>query len=193
MALMALMDMQASPEIVIRNLVIMGLGLGIMMTLFTIVVQNAFPSTHLGQVTANLQFFRSIGATMGTAILGTVLTGNFQAGFQAALPDMLRQTVPPEQLAGLQNPHMLLSVQAMETIRSGFVTFGPQGGVLFDQLMLVVRTSLANAISTVFAFSAAAMALGLVVACFLSELPLRAVQHLEEPAVRATPPPAVRG
>ncbi len=193
MALLALMDTQTTRETVMRNVVIMGLGLGIMMTLFTIVVQNAFPPSDLGQVTANLQFFRSIGATMGTAILGTVLTSNFQAGFQVALPDSLRQAVPAERIASLQNPQVLLSAQAMETIRSSFLTLGPQGGILFDQLMQVIRTSLADAISTVFAVSTVAMALGLVVAFFLREMPLRATQHMENPASCAPEPRTVQG
>ncbi len=177
MALLALMDMKTTHEIVTRNVVVMGLGLGIMMTLFTIVVQNAFPSGALGQVTANLQFFRSIGATVGTAILGTVLTSNFQAGFQAALPASLRQAVPTEQLASLQNPQVLLSAEAMENIRAGFINFGPEGTALFDQAMQAIRTSLASAISTVFAASAVAMGLGCVVAFFLRELPLGGSQR----------------
>lgn len=177
MALLSLMDIQTTHDIVIRNLVVLGLGLGIMMTLFTIVVQNAFPFSALGQVTANLQFFRSIGATVGTAILGTVLIGNFQAGFQTALPDSLRQAVPPEQLASLQNPQVLLSAQAMDAIRVGFISFGPEGAALFEQALQAIRLSLASAISTVFAFSAVAMALGCVVAFFLRELPLHGSQR----------------
>lgn len=192
MALLARMDIQTAHEVVVRNVVIMGLGLGIMMTLFTIVVQNAFPPTDLGQVTANLQFFRSIGATMGTAILGTVLTSQFQARFQAALPDSLRQAVPPERLASLQNPQVLLSVQAMETIRSGFLAQTPHGGVLFEQLMVLIRASLADAISTVFTVSVAAMALGLVIAFFLREMPLRATQSTRAPAAHARRPRVVQ-
>ena len=43
---------------VVRNMVVVGLGIGVMMSLFTIVVQNAFPLTRMGEVTSSLQFFR---------------------------------------------------------------------------------------------------------------------------------------
>ena len=42
---------------------IMGLGLGIAMSAFTVIVQNQYPTHRLGEVTAGLQFFRSIGGT----------------------------------------------------------------------------------------------------------------------------------
>src|SRR4051794_4116681 len=59
---------------VIPRMILVGLGLGVSMSLFTIVVQNAFPLAQMGTVTAALTFFRSIGATIGVALLGSVLT-----------------------------------------------------------------------------------------------------------------------
>lgn len=47
-------------------------------TLFTIIVQNAFPSERIGQVTVTLNFFREIGGTVGLAVLGSVMTSHFQ-------------------------------------------------------------------------------------------------------------------
>src|SRR5437763_17122846 len=64
---------------VVRNMVITGLGIGVMMSLFTIVVQNAFPFRQLGEVTAGITFFRSIGSTMGVAVMGAIMTNTFQS------------------------------------------------------------------------------------------------------------------
>lgn len=63
----------ATQGLVIRNMIITGLGLGVTMSLFTIVVQNAFPPSQLGEVTSGLQFFRSIGATISIAVLGRLI------------------------------------------------------------------------------------------------------------------------
>jgi EmrB/QacA subfamily drug resistance transporter len=52
------------------SMVITGLGIGAKMGLFTIVVQNAFPFSKLGEVTAGLQFFRSVGGTIGLRFSG---------------------------------------------------------------------------------------------------------------------------
>ena len=117
MYLLAQMDVSATEALVIRNMLVTGLGLGVMMSLFTIVVQNAFPFSRLGQVTASLQFFRSIGGTIGVAILGTVMTNRFQDALTANLPTALTQSVPPERLALLKNPQVLLAPEATAQIQ----------------------------------------------------------------------------
>jgi len=45
----------------VRDMVVMGLGLGVAMSAYTVIVQNQYPSHRLGEVT-RLQFFRSIAA-----------------------------------------------------------------------------------------------------------------------------------
>src|SRR5436190_12721092 len=64
MFLLSRMTAATTSAEVVRNMVVVGLGIGMMMSLFTIVVQNAFPLTRMGEVTAGLQFFRSIGGTV---------------------------------------------------------------------------------------------------------------------------------
>ena len=54
------------------RLVIMGLGIGPSMAVFTIVVQNAVPFREMGVATSALTFFRQIGGSIGLAIAGTV-------------------------------------------------------------------------------------------------------------------------
>jgi EmrB/QacA subfamily drug resistance transporter len=86
MVLLSRMDASASPGLVVRNVAVTGLGIGVLMSLFIILVQNAFPYRQLGQVTASLQFFRSMGGTIGVAVLGTVMTNRSQDGLAARLP-----------------------------------------------------------------------------------------------------------
>src|SRR6266542_1605275 len=78
---------------VVRNMVVVGLGIGVMMSLFTIVVQNAFPLTRMGEVTASLQFFRSIGGTVSVAILGTLMATRFQDALARNMPDTLTRAL----------------------------------------------------------------------------------------------------
>ncbi|MBI4495278.1 MAG: MFS transporter [Chloroflexi bacterium] len=177
MFLLSQMDVAATDGLVMRNMALTGLGIGVMMSLFTIVVQNAFPFSQLGQVTASLQFFRSIGGTIGVAILGTIMANGFRTAFQDNLPHSLQQAVPPDKLAALQNPQVLLSPQATAQLQQGFAAFGPQGQELFRQLMEVVRASLATAITHVFLVGAGVMLLALVVTFFLPETPLRKSYH----------------
>ena len=92
------MDIHTSNPELIRNMVITGLGIGVMMSLFTIVVQNAFPFRQLGEVTATLSFFRSMGSTFGIGILGSVLTNSFVTNLQATMPAPLRAIIPADQI-----------------------------------------------------------------------------------------------
>ncbi|MGI8857621.1 MAG: MFS transporter, partial [Thermomicrobiales bacterium] len=177
--LLSRMDIHATNSIVVQRMVLTGLGIGVSMSLFTIVVQNAFPLSQMGAVTAALTFFRSIGGTIGVAILGSVMTNRFNSSFDANLPDALKQRLPPEQLAALKNPQILLSHDATDTIHASFAAFGAQSDVLFNQLMLTLRQSLATAITSLFFAAMIAMLLAFVSVIFLKEIPLRKTNATE--------------
>lgn len=151
------------------NMVVLGLGLGVMMSLFTIVVQNAFPFRQLGEVTAGLTFFRSIGSTIGVAVMGTIMTNSFQSTLQSNLPPVLASRVPPS----LQNPQVLLNPATLTALQQQFARGGAQGLALFHQFFEIVKTSLATGIDNVFMLSFFAMLLGLFTVFFLREIPLR--------------------
>jgi EmrB/QacA subfamily drug resistance transporter len=52
---------------------LMGLSLGPAQSLFSVAVQNAVPMDRIGVATSSSQFFRQIGATVGTAVFGAIL------------------------------------------------------------------------------------------------------------------------
>ncbi|MFD4603774.1 MDR family MFS transporter [Streptomyces sp. NPDC058464] len=55
-------------------LFLLGAGIGLMLQVLVLAVQNAFPSSDVGTATSANNFFREIGATMGTAAVGAVFT-----------------------------------------------------------------------------------------------------------------------
>jgi len=57
------------------RMVILGLGLGPALPLFTLAIQNSVHPREMGAATSSSQFFRSIGATIGVAVFGTILAG----------------------------------------------------------------------------------------------------------------------
>jgi EmrB/QacA subfamily drug resistance transporter len=158
---------------VVRNMIITGLGIGVMISLFTIVVQNAFPYRQLGEVTATVTFFRSIGSTIGVAVMGAIMTNTFQSALQSNMPRALTRLVPPDRLAQLQNPQLLLAPDVVAKIQHSFAAFGAQGMTLFNQLIDAIRVSLATAITNVFFLGFIIMLLGLFAVLFLREIPLR--------------------
>jgi EmrB/QacA subfamily drug resistance transporter len=59
-----------------RNMVIAGIGLGMMMQIFVLSVQNSVPRSAMGTATALTQFSRSIGATLGVTLMGVIVNQN---------------------------------------------------------------------------------------------------------------------
>lgn len=173
MVLLAIMPADVTSGVVVRNMIILGLGIGVSMSLFTIIVQNAFPFRQLGEVTASLTFFRSIGGTIGAALFGTVMTNRFHASFNASLSPEVRAVIPEDQLSQLGNPQVLISEQTTTNLRQLFDSVGANGNDLFNQFMLTVRDSLSASIGDLFMVGAVAMAVALVSVIFLKEIPLR--------------------
>lgn len=65
------------------RMIVLGLGLGPTMPIFTLAVQSAFEQRQTGEVTAAVQMFRSIGGTVGTALLGGVMNSRLAAALAA--------------------------------------------------------------------------------------------------------------
>lgn len=61
------------------RMVATGSGLGITLPIFTLAVQNAFDHSKLGVATASTQLFRSVGATVGIAVLGGVFNSGLSS------------------------------------------------------------------------------------------------------------------
>jgi EmrB/QacA subfamily drug resistance transporter len=173
MFLLSRMTYTTDEGVVIRNMIITGLGIGALMSLFTIVVQNAFTYKLLGEVTASITFFRSIGSTIGVAVMGTIMTNAFQNQFQSNLPATVKRIVPADRLAQLGNPQLLLAPDVVAKIRHDFAALGPQGQAIFGQIMQAIKVSLSTAITNVFFLGFILMVLGFITVLFLREIPLR--------------------
>ena len=57
------------------KMIVVGLGLGPAIPLFTLAIQNGVAPHQVGVATASATFFRQMGSTMGVALLGTVFGG----------------------------------------------------------------------------------------------------------------------
>ncbi|MER8220837.1 MFS transporter [Streptomyces sp. NPDC094143] len=131
---------------------VFGLGLGLVMQVLVLIVQNAVPYADLGVATAGATFFRSIGASFGVAVFGTVFAGRL--GDQ--LTDAFRGApLPPG-----------ASVDALEADPRGIAALPPD-------LRPPALHAYATAITDVFLYAAPVALLGFVLAWFLKEDRLR--------------------
>jgi EmrB/QacA subfamily drug resistance transporter len=78
--LMSGIGVATSEWLIAADMVIFGLGLGFVMQVLVVAVQNAVSYEELGTATSSVTFFRMIGGSFGTAVFGAifanVLTGN---------------------------------------------------------------------------------------------------------------------
>lgn len=180
MLLMSGMGGDTTQWIVIRNMVIMGAGLGLLMPLYTLIVQNAVPQRMIGVATASTQFFRSIGSTLGTAIFGSIMLSRYRSHFDANVP----QGVPNQVLDLFHNPLQLSLI--LPQLRDQFKQF-PNGAALLNGLLANVKDSLVSAIGLVFLIATFIVALGLIANLFLPEIPLRKSFTPEQKAAAPSP------
>ena len=185
MYLLTLMNENTAQTVAVRNMVVIGVGLGLSLPLLTLVVQNALPYQLLGVATSTIQFFRSIGGTLGIAVFGTIVTSQIRAGLRAELPPDVTATVPPELITRLEDPQILLSPSALDRLREAFAALGPDGPRLFTETVSSMRAVLAGALVDVFFAGFLVAILALLVSVFIRELPLRtAVEMRTAPSER---------
>ncbi|MGE3270813.1 MAG: MDR family MFS transporter [Chloroflexota bacterium] len=173
MFLLSQMGPDASYWTVVRNMMVVGLGLGPTMPVFTIAAQNSVAFRQLGVVTAVTQFARSIGGTLGAALFGSLLINRFGSALREALPAQAAAVIPPDQLDRIQNPQVLLNPQMSSSLQSGLEAAGPQAAQAYGTLIDAIRMGLATSLHETFMVGAVVVGLGLVAVLFLRELPLR--------------------
>ena len=146
LALLARTSADTSTAELLWMMLLLGLGMGLVMQVLVIAVQNAVDYRDLGVATSGNSLFRSIGGSVGTAVLGAI--------FAARLGAELAGRVPVGGPGGGG-----LSLQAMAQMPPA--------------LRATYAQAFTSAIDTVFVVATVIGALGFVVAWLLPERPLR--------------------
>jgi EmrB/QacA subfamily drug resistance transporter len=130
---------------------ILGVGVGLIMPVLVLAVQNSVEHSDMGVATSSNNFFRSLGGAFGTALLGAVFTGQLATRLAGLLPNAgsHQLTSSPSAIAALP-----------ETVRSQVIE------------------AFASAITTVFLVALPFTVLALVLALMTPELPLRETAHV---------------
>jgi EmrB/QacA subfamily drug resistance transporter len=86
MLMLSTLDRNTSQAVASLFMLVLGLGLGMVMQVLVLAVQNAVPYEQLGVATSGATLFRSIGGSLGTAVLGAVFTNRLTDALAAATP-----------------------------------------------------------------------------------------------------------
>jgi EmrB/QacA subfamily drug resistance transporter len=68
-------------------LALMGIGLGMAVQILILIVQNTFSNAEVGTATASNNYFRQIGASIGSAVVGSLFVANLQHLIATRLPN----------------------------------------------------------------------------------------------------------
>lgn len=138
-------------------LVPLGLGLGLVMPVMTVAVQNAVDRRDLGAATATMGFFRSLGGTVGVAVFGAVFAADVEVRLNAAgLPGISGRDVMERGTAALAGLPDAAHATALAAFERGF--------------------------AVLFLMAAALAVVSLVLTVFLKELPLRSAAEIKAEA-----------
>ena len=142
-------------------MIVLGVGLGLCLQQYTLLVQNASARGDLGVATASTQFFRNVGSTVGIAIFGTVMT----TGLQAAILDHLPASAAAKPAASGQQIGVgsVLDPAAMSTLNPAVAD--------------AVRQGLAERLHDVFLLGLPILALVFVATALIKSVPLRSTNH----------------
>lgn len=183
-------------------MVLLGAGLGVVMPVMNLAVQNEFKQHELGVATSSSQLFRSLGSTIGVAMFGAMLTAGLTSGLAGVDKDpyvqKLSQNEQVKKFGDLTSSDTLLNLN-MPDIKQQ-ITEGFTGGI--DQTKLPeqvkaqakeqftkqqqdysykVTHAFSNSLQRIFQVSAVLMLMAAVLVFMLHEKPLRAASPDQTP------------
>jgi MFS family permease len=166
MILFARMGAMTQRAEVLTAMLVAGFGMGLLMPVYTVAIQNAASREHMGAASALPTFFRSIGSTVGVAIFGTVLLTSYQRDFAKAVPAGTAANL----LEPFRNP--LTLAQLRPQLDANFGRY-PGGLALLKTLLGNVRPALVHGINLIFVSSAVIMVAAVILNLLLRSVPLR--------------------
>lgn len=126
-ALMTTLSPESSYAYEAVMMTFLGLGLGLVMPVMNIAVQNEFKQMELGVATSSVQLFRGLGSTVGIALFGAILTSGIASSLVDVKSDPYLQTISQspaaKQIGSFDDSNTLLTLNAPDVkdrINEGF-------------------------------------------------------------------------
>jgi len=152
MYLLSHLGPHTSPMLAYGYMAVLGVGLGFVMQVLILVVQNAVDYRNLGVATATATFFRSMGGSFGVAIFGTIFANRLAYWLPRLVPHSVLAHTSPSQLVHA-SPAQLKALSP--AVHQGIVV------------------SISNSLHTVYLWATPVCLLAFVLTLFIRELPLR--------------------
>ncbi len=157
--LMSLIGVHTGAWAAAAYMAIFGFGLGLILQVLTVAVQNAVPYEELGTATSGITFFRSIGGSFGTAVFGAIFANLLLSNVLRALH---LHGAPPGLSLSADNPDAIHHLPA--AIQAGVIN------------------GIAHTVQTMFLIGVPIAFVAFILSWTLPEVPLRRAIRDSEPA-----------
>ena len=171
------LDVDSGTGTVALFLVVTGLGLGLIMPTATLAVQSTVDRKVIGVATSATQFIRSLGSTVGTAVIGSLVTKGYAEDLVANAPSQ----APGQLVSALENPQALVSEEARDALSNAASAF-PGDQQLVDEVIMVAREALSDSIHDGFVFTLFAVGIAIFAALLMTNIRLEASEGGRIPA-----------
>jgi EmrB/QacA subfamily drug resistance transporter len=175
--LLTTLTIHATQLEVSRDVIAVGFGLGISMSVFNVIAQNAVPTRMISSSVGALQFIRQMGGVIGLAIIGSIVNQRLQQEIPRHLDPRILAGIPASARANLLNPEALFSASG----QSGLTSLPP--GVA-GAIVSAVKVSLSVALNEAFWIGLIVTLGALVLTVFIKEIPLRKTSAMEDRAAQ---------
>ncbi len=146
-------------------MLLLGVGLGMIMQVIILAVQNAVPYRDLGAATAGQNLFRSMGAAFGVAVFGSILNNR--------LDYYLPRLVPGSAIGGISQSALTAAPAQLRTLPLPVLN-----GVI---------DAFARSLSTVFLWAVPIAVIAFLASWLMHEIPLREHAHVGAEGENGTP------
>lgn len=174
------------------KMILLGIGMGPSIPLFTLAIQNAVPPQQIGVATAAATFFRQMGTTIGLALMGTIFATSFGGVLEREMPAVVAQIPAAQQTAAAPGDQDAFdaakataaadaSIDAAQLPAEMKTQAKQQAHASIQRVNGVYKRAYTSALVNVFWISLAIAIAALLITAFLPQLPLRG---------GAPPPPA---
>jgi len=172
--LLTQIDTDVSLGFVITSMVIMSFGMGTTFPCFNIAIQNSVHHKDIGIATSSAQFIRSIGASAGLALLGSLLTTRFAYKLQTNLPETTLSQIPVGLLDDIKtNPNVLMDSSKIGDLEAQINPMISNKSAVVDSIISVMRQSLAESIGEMFIVVLVITGIAFIITFWLKEIPLQ--------------------
>lgn len=170
------MDQSTTRLLASVYMIVMGAGIGLVMPLLTLILQESFKKEELGVVTSSSQFFRSIGGTFGITILGVIMNHTSSGELGNKLTPIINDIASNDTTTAFKEKTLsliqtdpqalynsLLNKEALKQIPAAAV----------DKMVPVLKSTLVDSLHSVFLYGLGFIIIGAILAVFLGTIKIK--------------------